>query len=63
VNKSALTGHVVHVNNDRTLKKILNTKPEEISSVERPKLRWEDGVYQYMKTSAVKNCKNASLKR
>jgi hypothetical protein len=43
---------------DRTLKNTFNTKPEGVRSVGRPKVRWEGGVNQDMKTSAVKNWKN-----
>jgi len=34
----------MHMNNDRTLKKIFNTKPDDVRRVGRTKLRWEDGV-------------------
>ena len=40
----AWAGHLVRMNNDRTVKKIFNTKPDGARSVGRPKLRWEDGV-------------------
>jgi hypothetical protein len=36
--------------NNRTTKKIFNTKPDEVKRVGRPKLRWEDGVDQYENT-------------
>ena len=36
----AWTGHLVCMNNDRTLKKIFNTKPDGVRSVGRLKLRW-----------------------
>ena len=42
-------GHLVRMNNDRTVKKIFHTKPDGARSVGRPKLRWEDGVDQDMK--------------
>ena len=48
------------VNSNRTLENEFNTKPG-VRSVGRPKLRWEGGVYQDMKTPGVKNWKNATL--
>jgi len=59
----AWAGHLVRMNNDRTLKKILNTKPGGARSVGRPKLRWEDGVDQDMRISGVKNWKIVALNR
>jgi len=53
----------VHKNNDRTLKKIFNTKPVGIRSVGRPKLRWEDGVDQDVRILGVKNWKKVALDR
>ena len=50
-------------NNDRTVKKIFNTKPDGARSVGRPKLRWEDGVDQDMRILGVKNWKKVSLNR
>ena len=55
--------HLVRMNNDRSLKKIFNTKPDAARSVGRPKLRWEDGVDQYMWILGVKNWKNVALNR
>ena len=43
VKRMAWAGHLVHTN-DRTIKKIFNTKPDGVRSAGRPKLRWEDGV-------------------
>jgi len=59
----AWAGHLVHKNNDRTLKKIFNTKPVGIRSVGRPKLRWEDGVDQDVRILGVKNWKKVALDR
>jgi hypothetical protein len=63
VNRLALAGHLVQMNNDRTLKKTFNTKPDGARSVGRPKLRWEDGVDQDMRILRVKNWKKVALKR
>jgi hypothetical protein len=44
VKRLAWAGHLVHMNSDRTLKKIFNTKPDGARSFGRPKLQWEDGI-------------------
>jgi hypothetical protein len=51
------------MNNDRTLRKIFNTKPGGVRSDGRPKLRWEDGVDQDMRILGVKNWKKVALDR
>jgi hypothetical protein len=43
------------MNNDRTLKKIFNTKPDGVRRVGRPKLRWKDGFDQDIRILEVKN--------
>jgi hypothetical protein len=48
-------GHLVRLNNDRTLKRMFNTKPDGVRGVGRPKLRWEDGVDQDMRILGVTN--------
>jgi hypothetical protein len=51
INTLSWTGH----DNNRTVKKVFNTKPTGIRKIGRPKLRWEDDVIQDIKTSGVKN--------
>jgi hypothetical protein len=51
------------MSNERTLKKIFNTKPEGTRSVERPKLRWEDGVVQDTRILGVNSWKKVALDR
>jgi hypothetical protein len=63
VKRLAWSGHLVRMNNDRTLKKIFNTKPDGARSVGRTKLRWEDGVDQDMRIFGVKNWKKVALNR
>jgi len=46
VKRLAWAGHLMCVSDERTLKKIFNTKPDGTRSVGRPNLRWEDGVAQ-----------------
>jgi hypothetical protein len=55
--------HLVRMNDDRTLKKIFNTKPYGARGAGRPNLRWEDGVDQDMRISGVKNWKKVALNR
>jgi hypothetical protein len=45
------------MNNDRTYKKIFNTKPNGVRRVVRPKLRWEDGADQDMRILELENWK------
>jgi hypothetical protein len=56
-------GHMMRMNDERTLKKIFNTKPDGTRSVGRPKLRWEDGVDPDMRILKVKNWKKVALDR
>jgi hypothetical protein len=49
--------------NDRTLKKIMNSKPDGVRSVGRPKLRWEDGVDQDIRIVGIKYWKKVALDR
>ena len=51
------------MNNDRTIKKIFNAKPDGVRRVGRPKLRWEDDIDQDMRILEVKNWKRISLNR
>jgi hypothetical protein len=51
------------MNNDRTIKKIFNTKRDGVRSVGRPKLRWEVGVDQDIRILGVKNWKKVALNR
>jgi hypothetical protein len=51
------------MNNERTLKKIFNTKPDGVRRAGRPKLRWEDGVDQDVRVLEVKNWKKVALDR
>ena len=55
VKRLAWAGHLVCMNNDRTIKRIFNTKPDGARSVGRPKLRLEDGVDKDMGILGVKN--------
>jgi hypothetical protein len=63
VKRLAWAGHLVRMNDDRTLKKIFNTRPDGARSVGRPQLRWEDGVDQDMRILGVKNWKNVAVNR
>jgi len=44
VKRLAWAGHLMRTNDNRTLKKIFNTKLDGVRRVGRPKMRWEDGV-------------------
>jgi hypothetical protein len=38
-------GHLIRTSENRTIKKIFNTKPEGTRKVGRPKLRWKEYIY------------------
>jgi hypothetical protein len=40
INRMKCAGHVVRMHNNRTAKRISDTKPEEKRGIGRPKLRW-----------------------
>jgi hypothetical protein len=63
VKRLAWAGHLVRMNDNRTLKKIFNNKPDGARSVGRPKLRWEDGVVQDMRILGVENWRKVALNR
>jgi hypothetical protein len=63
VKRLSCAGHLVRMNNDRTLKNIFSTKPDGARSDGRPKLRWEDGVEQDMRILGVKNWNKVALNR
>ena len=63
VKRLAWAGHLMRMNSDGILKKIFNTKPNGVRGVGRPRLRWEDGVDQGMRTLEVKNWKKVALDR
>jgi hypothetical protein len=63
VQRLAWAGHLTRMSNERTLKKIFNTKLDTARSVGRPKLRWEDGVVKDTRIIGVKNWKKAALNR
>jgi len=53
----------MRMNDNRTLKKIFNTKLDGVRRVGRPKIRWEDGVERDMRIPEVKNWKKVALDR
>jgi hypothetical protein len=53
----------MRTNDNRTINKIFNNKLDGVRRVGRPKIRWEDGVDQDMRTLEVKNWKKVALDR
>jgi hypothetical protein len=51
------------MSNEMTLKKIFNTKQEGTRSVGRPKLLWEDDVFQDTRVLGVNSWKKVALDR
>ena len=63
VQRLAWTGHLVLMKNGGILRKIFDTKRNELRRDGRPKLRWEDGVDQGVRTIEVKNWIKLALER
>jgi hypothetical protein len=63
INRLGWAGHVIHMDNNRTVKKVFNTKPIGIRKCGRPKLRWEDDVIEDIKTLGVKNWRNVAMEK
>ena len=55
-------GHVLRAN-DRMINKVFHAKPEGTRKVGRPKLRWEDGVREDVKTIGIRNWRSSALNR
>ncbi|PNF30338.1 hypothetical protein B7P43_G13438, partial [Cryptotermes secundus] len=60
VKRLELAGHIIHASENRTIKKILNTKPEGNMRVGGPRLRWEECVWQNIRILGVKNWRNVA---
>jgi hypothetical protein len=56
-------GHLTRTSENRTIKKIFNTKPEGRRKVGRRKLRWEECVCQDIRILGVKNWRSVALNR
>jgi hypothetical protein len=63
INRLGWAGHVIRMDNNRTVKKVLDTKPIGTRKIGRPKLRWEDDVIQDIKTLGVKNWRNLAMEK
>jgi hypothetical protein len=63
INRLGWVGHVIYMDNNRTVKKVFNTKTIGIRKTGRPKLRWVDGVIQDIKTLGVKNWRNLAMEK
>jgi len=63
INRLGWAGHVIRMDNNRTVKKVFDTKPIGTRKIGRPKLRWEDDVIQDIKTLGVKNWRNLAMEK
>jgi hypothetical protein len=61
INRLGWAGHVIRMDNNRTVENVFNTKPTRIRKIGRPKLRWEKDVIQDTKTLGVKNGRNLAM--
>ena len=56
-------GHVERMTEDNDTKKIKRWKPMYKRAIGRPKLRWEDDVFEDIKSMNVRNWKNVAQNR
>jgi hypothetical protein len=56
-------GHLIRTSENRTIKKIFNTKPEGTRKVGRPKFRWEECLCHDIRMLGVKNRRSVALNR
>jgi hypothetical protein len=63
INRFGWAGHVIRIYNNRTVKKVFNTKPIGIRKIRKPKLRWEDDVIRDINTLGVKNWRNVAMEK
>jgi hypothetical protein len=53
INRLSWVGHIIRMENSRTVKKVFDTRPEGTRKIRRPKLRWEDGLIQDIRALGV----------
>jgi hypothetical protein len=63
INILGWAGHVTCTDNNRTVKRVFNTKLIGIRKTGRPKLRQEDDVIQDIKTLGLKNWDNTEMEK
>jgi hypothetical protein len=67
INRLRRAGHIVRMENSRSVKKAFDARPEGTRKIERPKLRWEDGVIQDIRQGGralgARNWRNVAMKR
>jgi hypothetical protein len=63
VKRLAWAGHLMCMNDNRTINKICNTKLDGVRRVGRPKMLWEGSVDQDMRILEVKKWKKVALDR
>jgi hypothetical protein len=62
INRLTWAGHIIHMEN-RTMKKVFDTRPEGTMKIGRPKLRREDGVTQDIRAVGVKKLRKVAMNR
>jgi hypothetical protein len=63
INRLSWAGRTICLENSRTVKKVIDTRPEGTRKTGGPKLRWEDGVIQDIRALGVKNSRNEAMNR
>jgi hypothetical protein len=63
INRLGWAGHTIRMDNNRTVKKVLDTKPIGTRKIGRLKMRWEDDVIEDIKTLGVNNWRNKAMEK
>jgi hypothetical protein len=63
VNGLSWAGHIIRMENSRTVKKVFDIRPEGTRKFGRPRLRWEDGLIQNIRPLGVKNWNIVAMNR
>jgi hypothetical protein len=63
INILGWAGHVIGMDNNRTVNKVFNTEPIGLRKIGRPKLRWKDDAIQDITTLGVKNWRNVAMEK
>jgi hypothetical protein len=57
------SGHLICANENTMIRKVFNTNSEVTKKMGRPRLRWEEYVWQNIRILGIRNCKNLASNR
>jgi hypothetical protein len=63
INSLGWAGRVMRMDNNRTVKKVFNTKPRGFTKIGRLKLRWKNDVIRDIKTLGVKYWRKLAMEK